>query len=174
MVSGADSGNPGAPAAVFQPGWRAVTDWVESGVLKRLTMREMRLKNLSKEDAEDISQEVALAFLRKGESFVANKTYLYQTVRHKAADIARDKRKRARRVDHRPCHPDCTEACTLLLARVASLPKSLQTYFTLRFRVGLTQQEIERATRKSRGQVRGLERRLVEGLKGRGTIRNPS
>jgi len=143
---------------------RRMGEWVESASLSRLTAWVARHHGLTREDAEDLLQEVRLSLLLRRPDLEVNVTFALHTATHKAVDMVRGK-VREKRLSRRDCGL-CGDAelVHLLNARVSCLPKRLQIFCMLRYELGLNGREIAALLGVGRASVRWLESKSERAL----------
>lgn len=150
----------------------AVSDWLESPYLQRLTSRVAYQYRLRPEEVPDLLQEVRIALWKAGPDLQVNVTWIFHTVQHKAIDLVRRGRQLAERdlqwteVGFAPTGVD-SELLHLLRARAALLPDRLRGFYALRYEQGLSQREVAEKLGLCRGSIRWLDQqcqqRLVKG-----------
>ena len=152
--------------------------WLEGDRLARIAMRVSYQHGLLAEDATDVLQELRLAVWRVGPDVLLNATWVFQTARHKAADLANGAIRHSGTFDdYLESEKDSSEELLhLLRARADRLPSKLRSYYALRYREGLSQREIARRLRCSRSSIRWMERlctRIVTGSLRKAVSVNP-
>lgn len=133
----------------------------------RLALSIARHHGLQPQDAEDLLQETLIALLRHGMDSVANVTFVFRMLTNKAVDIRREQSRAALNVhlpeDAAEINPELRR---LLETACSRLPPDLKSFFQLRYREGLSQQEIGDRLGLCRGSVRWIERRFLKALGG--------
>lgn len=146
--------------------------WLGSSRLVRFVRLVTAVYGLSVLDREDVLQETRIALWQSGLETPIAKSWVRQTVTHKAVDLLRrNGRHQAgdRALAHlaRPTDRD-PELEPLLHARVAELPERLRTFYALHYEAGLSERETATRMGVCRASIRWLDHQCRRQLLGRG------
>ena len=163
----------GAPVTSARPAGacRQASEWLDGPLLARVASRVAWQRGMV-EGASDLLQEIRLAVLRIRPDVLLNATWVFQTARHKASDIAARRWSAPVRAGDRE-DPSGSEPGSgpdmlrLLRARASRLPDDLRTFYGLRYREGLSQRQIASRLGLSRSSIRWMEGRCVRMIRGR-------
>ncbi len=147
-------------------GYHPIGEWIDTAYLARLARRLGHDYRLPVEEVEDLLQDIRLALCQTGLDRKVNSTWIYNTALHKAVDRIRSETKHSR--VPRPKTPSSVaydELLHLLRARLSLLPPRLQVFCDLRYRLGLSSQEVSDRLGVSRASVRWLERKALRLLR---------
>ena len=161
----------------------------EAAFAKLMGMFESRtlgyLRGILGDDADDVQQEVWLTVFRQLNDLAdpaAFRTWLFRTTRHRAIDFLRKRRRERELIDDTPIESVASEVEAdddstgpideaALVAALMAMPPPQREVVMLRYRDGLTYQEIAQVTNRPIGTVRTrlhhAKRRLQESLTGR-------
>jgi len=161
----------------------------EAAFAKLMGMFEARtlgyLRGILGDDADDVQQEVWLTVFRQLNDLAdpaAFRTWLFRTTRHRAIDFLRKRRRERELIDDTPIESVASEVEAdddstgpideaALVAALMAMPPPQREVVMLRYRDGLTYQEIAQVTNRPIGTVRTrlhhAKRRLQESLTGR-------
>lgn len=160
----------------------------EEAFAKLMAMFEARtlgyLRGIVGDDADDVQQEVWLTVYRQLSDLAdpgAFRTWLFRTTRHRAIDFLRKRKRERELIDDTPIESvaDETEvddaSSTIdegkLVAALMAMPPPQREVVMLRYRDGLTYQEIAQVINRPIGTVRTrlhhAKKRLQESLTGR-------
>src|SRR4030095_5014490 len=152
-------------------GCQAVSEWLESSYIDHVAARVAYRFGLPSQEVPELLQELRIALWKAGPSTAVNPTWILHTAQHKASDLLRKRRSRAREISFSgdssiPSQPRDPELLRLLRARVDVLPPRLKEFYFLRYRAGLSERQIAVRLGLCRASVRHLERRCVRSVGG--------
>jgi DNA-directed RNA polymerase specialized sigma24 family protein len=145
-------------------------EWLDSARLGRFVRLITAVYGLSALDREDVLQETRIALWQGGLETPIAKSWIRQTVTHKAVDLLRRNGRlqagdRALAQLAAPTNRD-PELEPLLHARVAELRGRLRTFYTLHYEAGLSERETATRMGVCRASIRWLDHQCRRQLLG--------